>query len=100
MGGATHLSADLICGCSLQIEEESIKMAQFTEFRFVCVVGGKSSKSTCRNAEETRGGGHTFSWPHQLLRAGAPALVLPPICMPLQLRLHAFVSSSACAGFV
>ena len=23
-----------------QIEEEAVKMAQYTEFRFVCVVGG------------------------------------------------------------
>ncbi len=25
----------------MQIEEESLKMAQYTDFRFVCIVGGE-----------------------------------------------------------
>lgn len=32
----------MLMGCPVvaQIEEEAVKMAQYTEFRFVCVVGG------------------------------------------------------------
>jgi hypothetical protein len=29
-----------------QIEEEAVKMAQYTEFRFVCVVGGMCQHAT------------------------------------------------------
>jgi superfamily II DNA/RNA helicase len=38
--------AHVLC-VTLQIEEEAVKMAQYTEFRFVCVVGGERRAQQC-----------------------------------------------------